>query len=41
MIIHKKVNLFYKGKELTNDEQLLGDLLLKNNFPLFWQLKQQ
>jgi len=27
---HKKVNLFFKGKELTNDEEIIGNLISNN-----------
>ena len=27
---HKKVNLFFKGKELTNDEEIIGNLIPNN-----------
>ena len=28
--IHKKANLYYKGKELVNDDQIIGNLVLNN-----------
>ena len=30
-VMHKKANLFYKGKELINDEQTLGNFILESN----------